>query len=365
MDAETWNNQIAALPGAHILQSWEWGQLKQATGWQALPQTWRDEAGQVRAAALVLERSVRFGGFSAPLRVLYVPRGPLLDWGDAAWRTRVLDDLQALARRRGAIFLKIDPEAVLGTGIPGQPDSQETASGAALLGDLTARGWRFSDEQVQFRNTVWLDLSGTEEDWLARMKQKTRYNLRLAGRKGVSVRLGRLEDLPGLYRMYAETSLRDGFVIRPEGYYLNVWRTLLECGKADVLLAEVEGEPVAGLVLFYFGTHAWYFYGMSREAHRELMPNYLLQWEAMRQAKRRGCAVYDLWGAPDEFDETDLMWGVFRFKEGLGGRVVRTLGAWDYPVKPWLFTLYTRTLPRLLDGMRRRGKQRTRQEVAK
>jgi lipid II:glycine glycyltransferase (peptidoglycan interpeptide bridge formation enzyme) len=121
---------------------------------------------------------------------------------------------------------------------------------------------------------------------------------------------------------------------------------------------------VAGIFSFYFARRAWYLYGMSRQAHREKMPNYLLQWEAMRRAKARNCTQYDLWGAPDVFNESDSMWGVFRFKEGIGGQVVRFSGAWDYAARPLAYVLYTRILPRVLDIMRRRGRARTRQEVS-
>ena len=357
--AVEWNAAIAGLPGAHILQSWEWAQFKGMTGWQPLPQLWRDAGGNVKAAAMVLRRAAPGG-----LSVLYVPRGPLVDWSDAAWAERVIGDLQALAKLQRAILIKMDPELILGYGVPGSPEEQPNLAGERVLQHMRACGWRLSDEQIQFRNTVWLDLTGGEDEWLARMKQKTRYNIRLAERKGVRVRAGGPDDLPLLYRMYAETSVRDGFVIRGAEYYQTLWREFMERGLAEPLIAEVEGEPVAGIFLFYFANRAWYLYGMSREAHREKMPNYLLQWEAMRRAKSRGCTQYDLWGAPDVFEESDSMWGVFRFKEGLGGRVVRTAGAWDYPARPLLYTLYTRVLPRLLGVMRRRGRARTKQEVS-
>jgi peptidoglycan pentaglycine glycine transferase (the first glycine) len=272
--------------------------------------------------------------------------------------------LQKLARDQGAIFIKMDPELVLGCGIPGTADDRPSSVGQRVLDQMKARGWRYSPDQVQFRNTAWLDLSGSEEDWLARMKQKTRYNLRLAQRKGVVVRAASAAELPLLYRMYAETSVRDGFVIRSEAYYNRLWKSFMEQGLAEPLVAEVEGELVAGLVLFFFAGRAWYLYGMSRQLHRDKMPNYLLQWEAMRRAAARGCQQYDLWGAPEVFDESDSMWGVFRFKEGLGGQVIRTAGAWDFPSRPLLYPLYTRLLPRLLDIMRRRGKARTRQAVS-
>jgi peptidoglycan pentaglycine glycine transferase (the first glycine) len=367
-----------------VLQTWEWSQVKSHYGWLPSPMVW-DEAKrftnfnsktpalQPRAAALLLQRQVSIGGFSARMRVLYIPKGPLLDWADADLRARCLNDLQALARRRGAIFIKIDPDVPLGQGIPGQPGSKNDPIGQAVLSDLRKQGWHFSNEQIQFRNTVILDLSDPEETLLQRMKQKTRYNIRLAERKGVVVRTGTRADLGLLYKMYAETSLRDGFVIREEGYYQRVWNRFLcspdQTGDSHViplaepLIAEVNGEPVAAAIIFRFAGKAWYLYGMSREIHREKMPNALLQWEAIRRAKMDGCKVYDLWGAPDVFDESDDLWGVYRFKEGLGGNVLRTIGAWDLPVRPMLYRLYSQTLPRLLEMMRRHGQARTRSDV--
>jgi peptidoglycan pentaglycine glycine transferase (the first glycine) len=355
-----WDDQIAALPGAHVLQTNEWAQVKAANGWRPLYCLWPGAGGHLQAAALVMERAV------SPLRlkVLYAPRGPLLDWGDPKISAIVLNDLQQLARKRGAIFVKIDPEVQVGTGISGDADARPCPEGLVVQAELEKRSWRLSSEQIQFRNTVWIDLFRTEEERLAHLKQKWRYNLRLAQRKGVSVRACTDDDLPGLYRMYAETSVRDGFVIRPEEYYLNVWRRFMRREMATPLVAEADGQVIAGLVLFHFAGRAWYLYGMSRQLHREKMPNYLLQWRAMQVAASLGCRTYDLWGAPDIFDEKDPMWGVFRFKEGMGGRVIRLVGAWDFPVRPWLYSAYTRLLPRLLDILRRRGQAQTQREVS-
>lgn len=366
-----WDALIARLPAPHLLQTWEWAQVKAKYGWQPMPFVWESQtAGQKSplAAAMVLRRPIPTGGFARKMCLLYVPKGPLLDWSDAVLRGRVLDDLQALARRSGAIFLKADPDVLLGTGIPGQPDAIETETGRQVRAELERRGWLFSPDQIQFRNTVLLDLTPSEAEILARMKQKTRYNIRLAEKKGVRLRLATTQDLPLLYRMYAETSARDGFVIRSEDYYQSVWSAFLRPAPdggpqpwAEALLAEVDGQAAAGLFLFYFAGRAYYLYGMSRQTHREKMPNHLLQWEAIRRAKANGCTQYDLWGAPDEFDPSDSLWGVFRFKEGLGGQVARTLGAWDYPASPLLYRMYTRLIPRLLDVMRWRGQRQTRQ----
>ncbi len=383
--SSTWNELIAILPNPHLLQTWEWAQMKARYGWIPLPMVWytsnqlsRTSEQSPLAAAMVLKRTIPVGGFAKKMCVLYVPKGPLMDWNDAEFRARVLDDLQAFARRQGAIFVKIDPDVVLGTGVPVSEEAVEDNGGQDVRSDLTRRGWIFSSDQIQFRNTVLIDLTPSEDKLLARMKQKMRYNVRLAEKKGVTVRPGMLADLTMLYKLYAETSVRDGFVIRDENYYQTIWQTFMHNAPsaigdqpstishqpfAEPLIAEFEGQAVAAIFVFYFAGRAYYLYGMSRDAHREKMPNHLLQWEAMRRAKAAGCKLYDLWGAPDVFDESDSMWGVFRLKEGLSGKVLRTLGAWDFPASPVFYKLYTQTLPKILDVMRSRGKARTQQTI--
>jgi peptidoglycan pentaglycine glycine transferase (the first glycine) len=374
---KNWNDIITALPGAHILQTREWGELKACFGWEAYHLIWtKDRQGyfeygspgsgwlqtsEPTAAALVLTRTIRLAGF--PLRVLYIPKGPLLNWEDWFLRQGVLGDLVAFANQKQAILLKIDPDINLGIGFPGMGDPQDAPLAKAILADLQQSGWHYSDEQIQFKNTVMIDLSPSEDELLAKMKQKTRYNLRLAERKGVVVRIGSIEDLPLLYQMYAETSVRDGFVIRDAAYYQSLWEKFIRAGMAEALIAEVDGQAVAALILFTFASKAWYLYGMSCQLHREKMPNYLLQWKAIQRAKSKGCLSYDMWGAPDRFDESDPMWGVYRFKEGLGGEIVRRIGAWDLPTRPTIYRLYTRTVPRILAMMRQRGQNRTRQQI--
>lgn len=215
-------------------------------------------------------------------------------------------------------------------------------------------------EQVQFRNTMLIDLRPDADQLLASMKQKTRYNVRLAARRGVAVRPGDTADLELLFQMYAETAVRDRFTIRNADYYLKIWKDFITSGLGEPLLAEVKGEPVAGVIIFRFGGRAWYVYGMSREVHREKMPNYLLQWEAIRRAKQAGCTEYDLWGAPEKFDDEDDLWGVYRFKDGLGAEVVRFIGAYDLPINSLMYRAYSQVLPKVLALMRRRGESQTR-----
>jgi peptidoglycan pentaglycine glycine transferase (the first glycine) len=387
LNPEKWNSAIASLPGTHILQTWEWGKVKSQYGWQPHYLLWYKTQDSVEvfhnkipedqtqkqlvAAALVLQRKIMIGGFSHRMGVLYTPKGPLLDWSDLKLRQQVLQDLRLLAQKHGAIFIKIDPDVEVGSGILGMNGTREFSLGIDLISDLKAGGWQFSAEQIQFRNTVLIDLQPAEEDLLASMKQKTRYNINLAIRKGVNIRTGKPMDLEMLFRMYAETSIRDGFVIRNEKYYQEVWNTFLnnqqrasyDSPYAEALIAEVDGTPLAGVIIFRFANKAWYMYGMSSLAHKDKMPNYLLQWEAIKRAKAANCLVYDLWGAPDEFTESDPLWGVYRFKEGLGGIVHRHIGAWDLPLNRILYQLYSKTLPGFLDIMRKHGKASTKQVI--
>ncbi|MBN1979657.1 MAG: peptidoglycan bridge formation glycyltransferase FemA/FemB family protein [Anaerolineae bacterium] len=334
--SESWNAALAALPCPHVLQSWEWGEFKARYGWRPSRYLWQDD-GRPHAAALMLTR--RPGRL--PAAVSYVPKGPTLDYENTALLEEVLAHLETAARRERALFVKIDPGV-----------RADTVKGKAVVETLRRRGWRASREQVQFRNTMVVDLARDPDEMLAAMKPKWRYNVRLAERRGATVRRGTLADLPRLYRMYAETAIRDGFVIRPEAYYRDAWGSFIEAGLAQPLIAEVEGEAVAMLIIFCFGEQAWYMYGASCDAHREKMPNHLLQWKAMLWAREQGCAVYDMWGAPDVLEESDPMWGVYRFKRGFGGEFVEHIGAWDYPASRIGYWLYNSVMPRVLAAMR-------------
>jgi lipid II:glycine glycyltransferase (peptidoglycan interpeptide bridge formation enzyme) len=314
-----------------VLQSWEWGAFKSRYGWS--PARLLFELDGRRAAASILSRRAS----PLPLSILYIPKGPLLDYDDPELLDAVLGELERTAREQRAIFVKIDPDV---------PANHTTTTSL-----LHRRGWQPSQEQIQFRNTLHTDLRPAAGGILGAMKPKTRYNIRYAGRQGVKVE--RSDDLALFYNMYAETAGRDGFLIRPFVYYQDAWGSFTEAGLAQLFIAWYAGEALAGVLLFRFGNTAWYMYGASRDVHRNLMSTYLLQWEAMLWAKTAGCSRYDWWGAPDQLDEADPMWGVHRFKAGFAAEFVEQIGAWDFPVSKPLYRLYTGLMPQYL-GVRRR-----------
>lgn len=349
-DRSVWNDTLRTLPYAHVLQTWEWGEFKRVTtGWQPIRLAFRRGSDVVAMASVGMRRA-------GPLKVMYVPKGPALAYDDPDLAAAVLDHLQTMARRQIAVWLKIDPDVIAATGVPGEADDQPNAAGTAITALLQSTGWQYSADQVQFRNTVVIDLTLGIDALVAGMNQSTRRKIRIAERDGVTIRDGSAADLETLYDLYKVTGERDQFLIRPPAYYQAAWRTFIEAGLAHPLIAEVDGQAVASVILFHFGRTCWYFYGASSNLHRDKMPNYLLQWRAIQWAKARGYTRYDLWGAPNQFNDSDSLWGVYQFKRGLRGEVVRHIGAWDYAPLPLLYTAYTRLMPRVIGWMRGRRK---------
>lgn len=344
--AETWHAIQTRLPNPHPLQSWTWGAFKARWGWTSHPTVWERDGIPV-AAALVLKRKLP----RTPYSLLYTPKGPNFDYADADLRDAILAQLETLAREHRALAVTIDPDVVQAWGVAPQPD----ATGGAFVAALMQRGWRYSQQQVQFRNTCTLDLSPDEDALLAAFKSKTRYNIRLAARKGIVIRHGNSADFPIIAQMYTETAGRNEFAIRPKAYYLDLWQTLFDTSMAHPLIAEFDGKPVSAIIIVTYGDLALYMYGASTEQERQRMPNHLLQWEAIRWAKANGCKTYDFWGAPDVFEESDRMWGVWRFKSGFEPVVRRHIGAWDLPLRPTLYRLYNASVPRYLNYLRSRN----------
>jgi len=352
--AHDWDAFVAARPNAHILQTSAWGELKSRFGWSA-DRIALERDTRIVAGALVLFRRL-------PLRLgtlAYVPKGPIVDPGDSELVAALIAGLDQLARRRRAILLKIEPDAPDSVNDPaGRAPREAPRSGsgvgtsgytAAWKPALLGHYFRSSPHSIQPPRTILIDLTRGEEEILAAMHHKTRYNIRLAERKGVTVREATRSDLPAFNALMQATGSRDRFAVHSPAYYAAAFDLFVPRNCARLFVAEVESQIVAGLFAFAHGERAWYFYGASGDAHRERMPNHALQWHAMRWAKSIGCREYDLWGIPDEDESTleaqyldrhDGLWGVYRFKRGFGGKVVRFAGAFDRVYNSLLYRLY-------------------------
>lgn len=320
-DPTSWNRFVSSVPRAHFQQSWEWGELAPDLGGQA-----------VRLAAL------RDGNLAGAMQVfispvhhvnrtyLYVPRGPALASPTVDILGPLLDQARLLGREQGALGLKMEPNTPV-----------SNSSFSRLLAQFSLKP---TYPASQPRSSWMLDIQPGEDTLLAGMKQKTRYNVRLAARKGVVVRSGDARDLDTFYTIYRETAERDGFFIHGQALYRRMFDLFGAAGNFSMLLAECESEVVAAVTLIRLGTTCWYMHGASSNRHRNLMATYLLQWEAIRRAKAWGCTLYDFRAVPDVLREGEDMYGVYRFKEGFGGYQDTTLPTYAASYRPGSFALW-------------------------
>lgn len=324
LSEDGWKNYLQDHPEAHILQTPEWGRLKEEYGWRV---EWI-QAGGVGAQVLFQQLPL---GFS----VGYIPRGPVLssaqDLNGPSWDAwvRALDEL---AEEYRPVFIKVETDLW-------EEQVSETQDPPA--------GFRPSVQSIQPSRTLVISLAEDEDQILSRMKSKTRYNIRLAGRKEVVVE--QTDQIKLFYEMLEKTSRRADFGIHSRDYYTRAFELLRGQNACALFVACYQDIPLASIMVFKRGSRSWYFYGASTPRHRDRMPTYRIQWEAMRWAKSQGCLTYDLWGVPDEdfevledhfLDRSEGLWGVYRFKRGFGGDLKRTAGPWDRVYRPVLYRLY-------------------------
>jgi lipid II:glycine glycyltransferase (peptidoglycan interpeptide bridge formation enzyme) len=256
--------------------------------------------------------------------LLYAPRGPVCDLRDEAALRELKAGADALARKYRAYLFKMDPDV-----------SAEDGEFLALARSMGFRRFTGGDgfETIQARFNYRLDLRGhTEETLLAHFTQKTRYNIRLAQKHGVRVRVESPERLDGFMRLMEVTGRRDGFAVRPKSYFVRMLTALGD--RARLYMAYYQDRPVSGAVAVNFAGKTAYVYGASDNESRQVMPNYLVQWEMLRWALESGCTLYDFQGVSGNLDESNPLYGLYRFKKGFNGRLDELAGEFDYVYRP-------------------------------
>ncbi len=290
------------------------GSFMQSIRWCGVKPDWlheavisRDGEGRIRASMLVLVKK-----FPAPFKsFLYSPRGPVWDYRDGNALQDLLDGVQRLARKHKAYTFKMDP--IL-------EESESDKIFALRAAGLSFVPWQPDERTIQSRNNYILELNGrSEEELLQSFKSKCRYNIGLAKRKGVSCGVWGKERLGDFEKLMVETGERDGFRVRSQEYFARMMDALGDCCR--LYLCDYEGQALSGAICVQYGGRTCYVYGASTGAHREVMPNYLMQWEMIRWAVESGCDIYDFQGVPCWYDETHPNYGVYRFKTGFNGRL--------------------------------------------
>jgi len=324
---------------SNLLQSEFWGRFKAGQGWKplAFQYQWRDQKGSL----MVLTRKIaRF------LPIAYVPMGPSLPAEDKEAFLTALSWQLVSELPLGTLFIRYDlSDGFSRDALEARKDNEEPDRSLLRLD----RPLKKALQDIQPPDTVIVSLEGTEDDILGRMHKKWRYNIRLAAKKGVEIQSRRSGDISDWYALYKTTSERDRIALHPQSYYQRLFNLAEEDEnlQIELLTARHEGDLLAGIFVVYLGQQATYLYGASSNQKRNLMPAYLLQWEAMKRAREKGCNRYDLFGCSPSANPDHPMHGLFLIKTGFGGELVHRYGAWDYPYGKLFYVFY-----RLAEGVR-------------
>ena len=325
---------LQSHPKGHFAQSVLWAKQKPMWKWEAIVS--RDQNGKIKGSLAVLIRKIVPG---LPFTMMYGCRGPVADLDDRETMKDLIDGAKKLAKQYHSYVIKIDPD------VP----STETAYTKMLeeLGfRLTGGGATFDAIQPQY--VFRLNTEGkTSEELLMSLPQSTRRKVRAGAKKGVTVEIRGKEAVPDFARLMLETGVRDGFVTREASYFENMMDNLGE--HARLYMAYYEGQAIAGTLAIWYGDKVWYLYGASSNEHRNLMPNYMLQWSMIEWAVEKGCRIYDFRGVPGRVGEDHPLYGLYKFKLGFGGDYVEFVGEMDMVLNSPVNWMITKGKPIFMD----------------
>ena len=313
---------VQSHPKGNFAQSYLWGKQKPMWQWDAIAV--RGEDGAIRGSLAVMTRKVPGIGRT----LMYGCRGPVCDLDDRETFSQLLDGAKALAKKYKSYVIKIDPDV---------PSSNTAFSSMLQSFGFRAKEGGKNFEAIQPRYVFRLNVEGkTEEELLANFHQKWRYNIRLAERKGVTVRICGKEMVPAFSDLMLTTGVRDGFVTRKPEYFAAMLDNLGEHARLYMAF-DPNDTPIAGTLAIHYGDKVWYLYGASSNEHRNLMPNYLLQWRMIQWAVETNCRIYDFRGVSGDVSEDNPLYGLFRFKQGFGGNFTEFVGEMDLVLSPVIY----------------------------
>ena len=310
---------------AHFLQSPEWGKVK--TAWKNEVVLALDEKGEIVGSLSLLIRDIPIFG-----TIMYSPRGPICDIHNKNVLKELTGGAKELAKKYKSFVLKIEPDI----------KSNDTIF-RDIVSDLDykikddAKNFR---EEIQPRYVFRLDIKGkTEDELFNAFHQKTRYNIRVATKKNVQIKIGTKENLKDFHKIMVETGSRDGFIIRSLEYFEKMYDEMSP-DYIQLYMAYYEDKPVAGTLALTYGNKTWYLYGASSNESRNVMPNYLLQWEMIKDALKRGSEIFDFRGVSGVVDENHPQYGLYRFKKGFNAEFTEFIGEIYIEFKPLVYKIY-------------------------
>lgn len=327
---EEFEEFVSHHPKGEILQTYKWS--KQKPFWTFRAIIVRNPQGEICGAMSVLIRKIP----ATPFTLMYAARGPVCDINDKETLSEILKGAKDLAKQYRSYVLKLDPDV--------------TFAETTFMQHMEELGFILAPKALNFENiqpqyVMMLHIQDkTEDEVLAMFKPKTRYNIRLAKKKGVVVKICGKEAVPDFYRIMKETGARDQFMIRPEQYFADMLDNLGENCRLYMAYS-AEGEAIAGTIACWLYDKVWYMYGASSNTHRNLMPNYLLQWEMIRWAVENNCRIYDFRGISGDTSEDNHLYGLYRFKSGFNAEFTEFVGEYRYVFRPLAYKFIENAMP--------------------
>ena len=307
-------------------QSLEWGNVK--VSWKKEVILSEDENGNIVGSLCVWIRKIPIFG-----NIMYSPRGPVCNIHDEKVMQDIANGANELAKKYNAFAIRIEPDI--------------RKDDSAFREIISKCGFEIKDDSKDFKDEIQprfvfrLDIKNkTEDEVFAGFHSKTRYNVRLAEKKGVIVKEGSREDLKDFHDIMVETGKRDDFIIRSLSYFEKMYDELVPLGHMKLLMAYHDEKPIAGIIPIIYGNKVWYLYGASSNSFRNLMPNYLLQWTMIKEAIKRKSDIYDFRGVSGVVDENHPQYGLYRFKKGFGAEFVEFIGEVYISYKPFTHKMY-------------------------
>ena len=324
-DKQEYKKFLESHDRCNFQQSLEWGEVK--TSWKKEVILSEDKDGNIRGSLCVWIRKIPIFG-----NIMYSARGPVCDLYDEDIIKDLRDGADLLAKKYNAFVLRVEPDIL-------KTDEK-------FRSIITKNGFKIKDDSKDFKDEIQprfvfrLDLKGkTEDQVFAEFHQKTRYNVRLATKKGVVIKEGTRDDLKEFHKIMIETGERDNFIIRSLEYFEKMYDEMAP-NHMKLLMAYHEDKPISGIIPIMYGNKVWYLYGASSNSHRNLMPNYLLQWTMIQEAIKRGADMYDFRGVSGVVDESHPQYGLYRFKKGFNADFTEFIGEIYIPYKPLVYRMY-------------------------
>ncbi|MBR3614977.1 MAG: peptidoglycan bridge formation glycyltransferase FemA/FemB family protein [Clostridia bacterium] len=324
-DRDEYKKFLETHDRCNFQQSLEWGNVK--TSWKKEVILSEDKDGKIRGSLCVWIRKIPIFG-----NLMYSARGPVCDLYDEEIIKDLREGANLLAKKYKAFVLRVEPDIL--------------KSDEEFRKIITKNGFKIKDDSKDFKDEIQprfvfrLNLKGkTEEEIFSEFHQKTRYNVRLATKKGVVIKEGTREDLKEFHKIMIETGERDNFIIRSLEYFEKMYDEMAP-NHMKLLMAYYDDKPISGIIPIMYGNKVWYLYGASSNSHRNLMPNYLLQWTMIQEAIKMGADMYDFRGVSGVVDESHPQYGLYRFKKGFNAEFTEFIGEIYVPYKPLIYKLY-------------------------